>query len=237
MSLKIDVTKFNSMCRQLGALTVGQHQPALDYEVSKVMETCVRLTPAASIGKIREFHDNAEFSAQPETLYTPTSAPGIRSRAKARRLKGNLLLYNLTNRYPDQLWAKIVEARGKRLKDSIRARGLSKRTWFAIARALGYEVTAAGFVKKAVPSSPKVSESQYLGGMRVKRIASRGFIAVHIENAQPTINKIGGDRILQRAINSRVRFFARNLALGVFNSAKAVAKKYPGIRVSSSTPT
>ncbi len=229
-SFQGSLTNFNAMCRSLGQMTGAGFEKAVEYEAAKVMEAAVRLTPAAKLGVVRAKHDNAGFSAQPETLYTPQSASGRKVRAAARRIGGKLL-YDLTHRYPDALWAAISERRAAHLKAIIAARGLSKRTWVQLARLFGFEITAAGFVKKAVPAH--APEAAFLGNMRFRRLGSRSTFTLFIENAQPTVNKIGGEFILQRAMNRRVNFFRQNLKRLVFESAAAVAKRYPGVRTTA----
>lgn len=228
---EVDTTAFLEMCDDLAGLTITPFQAVVDYEAARVIEKTIQRIPAASVSKIRGAHESAQFTAQPETLYLPETKSGLRARSQARRLKGNKLLYNLGYRFPDKLWAGIESARKRSLQLKLRARGLAKRSMWKIARMLGLQVRAPGFVTKAEPSDGKNHDAENLS---VVKSTSGSRYGIAFENAQPTVNVPGLNvlGILQSAINGRVKYFQTNVKKKVFDSTAAIAKRYPGVKVS-----
>jgi hypothetical protein len=136
--------------------------------------------------------------------------------------------YWLENRYPDALWARIEAARKKSLHRKIKARGLSKQSWWLLAARAGLQINAPGFVKKAVASTTLT----YPENFTARQVNRRDEVGIFFSNAQPTVPWAGGQRALRKAINGRVGFFRRNLKLGVFKDMKKIAVAYPGLRIS-----
>lgn len=228
---EVDVSFFMEMCGSLSRMSCATFQSTLDYEVSRVVEKTIALLPAASVSKIRANHEASPITAQPDSLYAPQSPSGKRARAKARRTKNGKLKYYLANRYPDALWSQIEARRQKSLRAKLKARGLAKHSFFAITAALDLDVRIPGYVKKAVARTGRDYDARNVSVSRRTGLESAG---IAFEDRQPTVNlaKIGGARALQRAINGRVRYFERNLVKKVFDSAKDIARRYPGVTTS-----
>jgi hypothetical protein len=217
MPVTVDTSKFSAMCKELAAKCNAPDDRVLRSEVGKVLSRAVELTPAADSDKIRQHSDQAVYSLQPASLYAP----------KAKRRKaGSKVLYKLTNRYPDPLWAKLSQARAQDLRKRIKARGLAKGSWWKIGQLLGLQVEAPGYAKSAVPMTGK----NYPEDEKARSVRQGGEAGYEIENSQPTVYAIGGEGILQRAIDGRVGFFLTNLSKDVFASWDKIAKKYPGVR-------
>src|SRR5215472_14232018 len=165
------------MCDELARRLGEPPEEILKEEVGKVLEKAIEDTPAMNVGMLRAKSDAARFTQQPATMYQP--------RYKVRRhlRKGNKVIYDLRRRYPNQLWAKITEARKADLKKRIAARGLAKQSWLKIADMLGISVRAPSYVEQALPSTGKTYEDE-----RVQVDSGKGRLSYHIENSQPTVN-------------------------------------------------
>ena len=225
--LRVDTSEFSAMCRQLSQISAASQQKILDAEVAKVLEAAVRHTPAAKVSAMRARQEQARYSAQPASLYTPRSPSGRRHRAGVKPTKRGFIRYHLANRYPAELWKKIVTRRKASLARKIRARGLARRSWLMIADALGLKIAVPSYVKGAVATTGK----NYATNVSVGRRRSVAGVGITIVNSQPTVNlpNVGGAAALQKAINGRVNYFAQNLKRGVFRSAQRIAKAYPGV--------
>ena len=217
--MKIDTRQFEEMVKELSRRLDEPPMEVLREEVGKVLEKTIADTPAMDVGKTRRRFDAARFTAQPETLYEPK----YRLR---RHPKDNKVLYNLTYRYPSQLWSAITEARTKDFKKKLAARGLAKQSWLKIGEMLGLGVKAPGYVMSAVPTTGKQYSDE---DAQIERKA--GGINYHFENSQPTVIELNGERILQRAMDGRTLFFVNNLSRAVFDDLAQAAKKYPGVKV------
>lgn len=225
-NFEVDTTKCTEMCKELSKLTGASFSKTVEYEVGRVIEKTIALTPAAKPEKIRAAQANAQFSSQPSSLYTPSSAAGQTARAKAARTKKNLLLYWMQNRYPDELWQAILEARKKTLSFKLKARGFAKWTWASMAQKLGIGIRLPGFVSTAggvIKADP----------VAVKKEVEHGRVGIWIENASTVVQSkhVRGGSALQRAINGRVSYFKTNLRRKVFESMATITKRYPGVKV------
>jgi hypothetical protein len=221
MSITVDTSLFDTMCRELSTSLKVPYSDVLEAEVGKVLEKAIEDTPAANASAIRAHQESARYSLQPADLYSPRQ-PG------RRKLKNGRVAYNMTFRYPSFLWQEIQKARAVDIAKKIKARGLAKKSWLTIAAKLGLNVKAPGFVTTAVASTGKA----YYDDVSGEKTGGAGDISIHIENSQPTINAIGGDEILQKAVDGREQYFVQNIAHGAFDSIDKIVKKYPGIKVS-----
>lgn len=220
MTGEVDTTDFNAMCANLSEILKAPPEKVLREEVGRVLSKTIENTDAADADKIRQHSQNAAASLQSASLYTPKLGG-------RRHLKKGRVLYNLSWRYPNQLWSAIQVKRAEDLARRLKARGLAKRSWLRIGQLLSVPVDAPAFVKKAVAMTGKI----YPEDERATIARTDGGITFTIENAQPTVNAINGDRALQRAIDGRVSFFVTNVSKGVFDSLESAAKKYPGVKV------
>lgn len=222
MRAVVDTSKFNQMVREIARKAGVPSEEVLVHEVGKVLEQTIKNTKAATVSSIRATSENANFSMQPQDLYTPKNP-----REGVTITKGGFIPYYLRNRYPNTLWGRIVARRKASLQAKLRARGLAKRSWVEIARKLGLHLSFPGYVSTAVPSTGKEHPENTL--VKVQR--QKGKLQIAFQNSQPTVNKIGGGRALQAAIDGRYKYFLGQMALGTFNQIATIAKKYPGIRI------
>jgi hypothetical protein len=70
----------------------------------------------------------------------------------------------------------------------------------------------------------------YKNGSARETGEARRFTIV-LTNRLPYGRRINLDRVLVGAIQGRVKFFERNVALGVFKSLEKTLKAYPGVRL------
>lgn len=206
----IDTTNFNRMVKKLARITPGVSlQRVLEHEVAAVMEKTISGTKTATVAKIR------------------TAAE--KRRAGRHDVGNGRKIYFYDNRYPDALWKRIAAQRKASLQRKLKARGLSKRSWMALAQAAGLKVTAPAFVGKATPSDGKNYDAV---NYRTRRIRRGPRYGIWVSNAQPTVQTFnaGGRRALARAINGRVRYFETNLKKRVFEQVQTIARAYPGFR-------
>jgi hypothetical protein len=218
MTITIDASLFTAMCRELADKAKAPDDEVLREETGRVLSRAVQLTPAASVQGITGHSGRALFSLQAATLYSP-------QRPQRRNLRGSRVMYKLTNRYPDQLWAKLTDARNQDLKKRLAARGLAKQSWWKIGKLLGLDVDAPAYVQQAVAKTGK----DYPQDESARTIREDGRIGYEGENSQPTINAIGGAEILENAMAGRIDFFLANMKKGVFDSMDEIARKYPGV--------
>lgn len=221
----IDTSKFNAMIRELSRKAEVPDDQVLVHEIGKVLEATIANTPALKVSKLRARTEAALFSAQPASLYSPK-----RGRRGVSLTKNGFIPYYLRNRYPDALWNAIAARRTASLRRALKARGLAKKSWWEIAKALGLTIAVPGYVTSAIPSTGRT----YQGNTKVSVARASAKLQIKIENAQPTVNlpTVGGTRALQRAIDGRTKFFIQNIGRGVFNDLEKIAKKYPGMKVS-----
>jgi hypothetical protein len=221
---RVDTSRINSMFREIARKVRVPPEEIMVYEIGKILQMWLSLVPAADVNKLRLSYEEAIFSAQPATLYTPKSG-----RARVKLTKRGFVTYFLLNRYPDELWNAMSERRKASLLRRIAARGLAKQSVLQIADRLGVSISAPGYVRTALASTGK----RYPENTSVQLRRRTGLLQITFENSQPTINqeRVGGRAALQKAINGRVDYFLNNVARGVFDDVKNIAIRYPGMRV------
>jgi len=191
-----------------------------DHEVGKILEKCISSTPAAKIEKIRSRSDGREWGFH-KIAYSPNL------NFKGRLTKSGKKRYKYANRFPDAVWNAIIEQRKSSLEKKLSLRGLAKQSLLKLAEAAGLTVKAPSYVKKL--------KANFTKNFSVNRIISEGSYSISLRNSQPTINVIGGNAIVRRAIKGRIKYFQTNMEKGVLDSMEKFAKAYPGIvKISSS---
>jgi hypothetical protein len=144
---RVDTLAFNAMCRQGARMAAVPYERFVKNEVGKVLEAAAKFTPAVQVNRLRLRYENAQYSAQPRTLYTPKRPTG------ATLTKRGYVKYFLANRYPNTLWSAISARRKARLLKLLGARGLAKKSWWKIANALGIKISVPAYVGRAVAST------------------------------------------------------------------------------------
>jgi len=200
----VDTTAYTKMCRELGKLSGVGFAQALRAETGKVLQKTMQLTPVAKAALIRKRYANRKFIT----------------------LNGKL--YCLANAFPDELWEAITTIKKEGLTKALKARGLSRQSWWLLGQAMeSGSFDAPDFVKAAIASTGYT----YTGNVELREEGSGKRLVLTFVNSQPTVYATGGEHKLQAAISGRVKFFEKNISTHVFERAANAAKKYPGIYV------
>ena len=202
---RVEVDKFNRAMREMqGRLkqTVTMEK-IIDYEVSKIIEMALQKTKAATVSGIRASSESKEW----------TTYQGKK--------------YKLSNRYPRALHLAIAAKRKASLMRKLAARGLSRNAWLTLARAIGFDISAPGFVAAARRPDGKGNEENVSASRNHKEAA----YGLEIANNSP-INRWSDARpAFFGAVVGRRKFYDQNLKRGVFSDLAKVAAKYPGLTV------
>jgi hypothetical protein len=211
VKLDIDTTNFNRAIQQIAKYSGADLVTVVESEAQAVLTKAAGFTKSASASRIRENHN--------------------RQKATRADVGNGSKLYFLDNRYPNPMWSRLKRARAASLKRKLAARGLAKQSWAQLAYLAGLSITVPAYVLKAVASTGRT----YPENVTASRLRKGRAFGIFFENAQPTANLayVGGPRAVQRAINGRVKFFARNMEKGVFTSLRKIAAAYPGLRLGS----
>lgn len=201
--LVVDTTKFNAFLRDLRRVTGKSQRTVIRAEAAKIVEKAASSTKAAKAESIRKSH-----------------TPYPDGKRKWTRLNGKL--YNLTNRYNDQLWSEL-ETQLKERKDTLLARrGLSKKSFLVMAQAAGLVISTPGFVVRA----EGFDLSQVTGATEEE---SGNRYVLTLSNDSTTNAHSNAVHAFSAAATGRMKYFQNNLRKGVFDDIKATTKKYPGI--------
>lgn len=209
----VEVRNLTDVVKGIVSATGRATPDVIDFEMGKVLEACVRMTPAAQVAKINNRMENREWGVH-NVIYTP-------KRTNRRRTREPVNKYKYSWKYPDAVWRQITEQRKASLEYKLARRGLSKQSWFKLAEELGLEIKVPGYVRKIPLNIQK--------NFQTERRQTEDSYFLSVVNAQPTINRIGGERIARKAIAGRINYFKTNLAKGVLNEADKVARAYPGL--------
>lgn len=219
VQLHIDTSQFEQMISELAQAVPGKsEQEVLREEVGKALEQSVRNTAAMQVQKVVQRSERSKFTTMPASLYKPRTVKRDRS--------GNVV-YFLGNRYPNALWQAIQKRRRQDLAKKIKARGLAKKSWYLIAEKLGIRINVPSYVQNAVATTGKA----YFEDIEATERYDKDLLEIKIRNEQPTVNSVGGEQVLQQAIDGRVKFFIQNMSRAVFDSLEKISRKYPGLIV------
>ena len=210
--LTVRAEEFSACMRELQRTLRGSttFRNIVDHEVARVCERAAELTGNADRQKIR-------------------------SRVKNRAtFKINGKTYNLRDwktgqvwRVPPSAWAEIQVANKRSLAKRLAAVGITRRSWYDIAKKLGHEIKVPAFVASSHVSAPSEKNTD------IKRQNSDSKYGVLIIDRHPLLDvpATQGVRAFYSALTGRIRFYEQNLARGVFDDLKKAAAKYPGMKV------
>lgn len=202
----VDFSGLDKAIREISEKSGVAIEDVTENEAEGILQETMDDTSSAKVSSI-----NARFNNQKFGTYT------TRNGSKK---------YFLGNAYPNDIWKEIQSQRKASLQKKVRARGLSKQSWKRLANIVGLHVQAPGYVDAAMPPSGPHPEN-----FRAQKMKDRGKFYIHFSNAQPTVNKIGGGLTLAFAIQGRIKYFEKNLELGVFRSIDEIKAAYPGLIV------
>ena len=205
--------RFNNYLQELWAIDPTVEFSALvRSEAASVMATALARTRSASVAKIREGVEDREWVTFGGKRYHVADLSGR---------------FGPGWRLPDPLWTQIEQYRQNRLSIKLAARGMSKQSWYVLARALRGPLSN-------VPAY--VIQANYQGRTYPEDVSSlesstpAGYILT-VLNASPIVQYAGGAWALLGAMQGRISFFRRNLEERAFATYESRAKKYPGIWV------
>lgn len=202
---RLEVGKFNAAMRDMQARLKNQRtmQEVVDYEVSKIVETALARTDAATVNSIRDSQKTRLWATVGEKKY------------------------KLTNRYSNAVWKKIEQARKDSFLRKIAARGLAKKAWLNLARLIGFDISSPGYVR----SAKRRGGGEAGEGSSVQRSVPDAAYGLTITQNSPLNPWASARQAFFSAVVGRRKFFEQNLARGVFRDMAAAAKKYPGLVV------
>lgn len=217
----IDMSRFTIGVQEIARASGRSLPEVVDNEAAAILESVIKSTPALNVSRARSNFENRQFGAHKTGIEPKRPFRG-------KLTKNGFKTYYYGNRYPDPVWNEISRQRKEKLAIVLSARGLSKKSWLALAQSLGLDVDAPTYVKKAVSKSgPHPEDTQ------AERVNAPGEYRLRFSNSQPTVILTGGERRLARAIEGRLKFFRKNLELGVFSDIKQVAHAYPGLKIAA----
>ena len=205
---RIDTTNFDRAIRALAGYTGKSLPDVVDAEAGKILEGAVRNMPATPKQKIVQDQQGKKWR------YIDTG-------------RGKKLYYS-RNRYPDAVWGRLREGARDSLNRHLKSRGLGKKSFVMLAEALGLPIKTAKQWSRATPSNGRPLPGNLT---LARRSTNRDRYGLKFSNAQSGGSSFPGRQALLKSINGRTAFFNRQLKLGTFKDLKAIARAYPGLRV------
>ena len=211
--LELQVAKFNSFTRDLARRARADLPTVIRHEAGKIMEKTARLQTRATMQSLEE-------SARTRPPWRTFRGVPKKDASTSDRLL-------ITRKYPDWKWNFMrANFHDGPSGESVLRMNLAASTWLDMSRKLLDQVR----------KPPKWNEPKKPVGWSKQTIVMENLdmdrFFVMILNFSSAVRLSGGSQALFTAIAGRRRFFERNLRMGVFKTAEATAKKYPGITVS-----
>lgn len=204
LTVRIDASRFNAMLADFAAIEPGlEFRDIVHGTALRVCAGALRRTNAADPQRIRRDFENREW----------TTLDG-------KRYKLSWYLHN------DALWHRIEQHRADTLATKLASRGLAKKSWIFFGPELGGIIDAPNFVHSAnykgevYPEDAAIAEAGFGAGYQLT-----------IFNSSPIVQKAGGARALQGAINGEARYFYVLLEKRAFRTFEGRAARYPGVYV------
>ncbi len=220
LRLQFQVGAFNGAMRDMAA-RLGDPKTqmnVINYEVARIVEKALVLTKAASIAGIRKDWMAKDWTTYNKKHYKLNDKPYPFTYPKPRTVNGM--------KYLDGTWSGIQEYRKRLLIKKLGARGLAKRSWLELGISFGQNIKAPGYVVGAISKGHTGRENVSAR----QQPSTRGYGLV-IQNSSPLLQFSDARRAFFSAVAGRRRFYETNVAKGVFNDLKQVAKKYPGMLI------
>ena len=248
MQVKVDpdqkaVQRFHTALRELQRISGKDFETVMKAELGAMLTSAVRNTKKATAKSITNNHEKQpgaryDFKyAGPESRsgkqYSAADIARAKLRAGQRRSagkNGKLVYYfsksNTPKAYPSWLWSQIQQARAKRLPQKVQARGLAASMFVKIGEALGIEVKAPAYLRKA--AHHKKGDMREL--IQVMSKGSGNSYEVGFVNSLTHINRWAKAGLaFRKALNARANFFSRALKLEAQGKIKKTLDRYPGL--------
>ena len=211
----INLSKMLAMLAEVS----GQAIPdIIEHEVGKVLEKCISLTPSATEASVVKSVTEREFGMHKTGIEPKRPFKGKLTKKGYKR-------YAYKNRFPDAVWNEICKQRIESMNRRMSYIGISKQSWAMLADMAGLKIK--------VPKKVQKIPSKFYRNFEVTKRRVQGSYSITLVNAQPTVNRLGARRIVQRAIEGRAKYFARNLEKGVLSRMKDFEKAYPGLKITA----
>ena len=205
------------VCHAIAVASGKSLQSVVDGEAQAILGNCVSYTKAAKVEKIHQRFEKREWTMQsPSGPYKKYRIKGKGHSARDVRQKKMPPLHG--NRYPDAVWQYIMANRKESLEQKLYARGISKQAWYKLGLLLGIIVKAPNYVKRL--------KFNFDSNFKAERHSAEGNYAVSFMTVQPTLLNNGGAKVLQRAINSRITYFKKNVEEGVMADMEKLSRAY-----------
>ena len=209
LNLTVEVEGFNRCLREMqrGLANTATMQQVVDFEVGKIINKAITKTKKATMRSIKRSQEER---------------PPWRTYDLGRGMKK----YNLDNRYPNAVWAKIRGRLKETLTRKYQALELARRVWVEVLNKLGQPADTT--------AQSRIAQSKTFnaaGAAGVERSKTEGKYGVMIENAYGKNRWVDAAQALFAAVVGRRKFFETNVSKGVLRDLKTVAAKYPGIVV------
>jgi hypothetical protein len=235
--------RFHTALRELQRISGKDFETVMKAELGAMLTSAVRNTKKATAKSITNNHEKqpgARYNfnyAGPESRsgkqYSAADIARAQRRAAERRSKGKngkLVYYfpksNDPKAYPSWLWRQIQAARAKRLPQKIQARGLAASMFVKIGQALGIEVKAPAYLRKA--AHHKKGDMTEL--IQVVSKGSGNSYEVGFVNSLTHLNKWAqAGTAFRKALNARANYFSRAVKLAASGKIKKTLDRYPGL--------
>jgi len=220
--LTIDTTNFNRAVAEMARLSGVKFEDVVKAEIGSILSQTITNTPKASKASIEKSLN--------KWIWTDAHSPARHPQSSLR--KGTSYLVGPgaqgSHRYSAEIWNFIQENKAKQQAELIKRIGLTKKSWYLIAKSLGITLPkkVPGYVLNATTHGKErddlVDHERKVSGSKV------GF---KIINNTLSAVRGGGRAALLKAINGRTGYFYRNLRAGSFKKVAEIAKKYPGFKI------
>jgi hypothetical protein len=232
-NLQFNISKFSEFTKEMSQKTGISVKKIIRNEAFEVCIKSMELTKVASAGKIKKRIKNQTgwISYNGKKYLVDAEKGKLSYTVKTGENAGKKVIRkNAGNYYKNSLWRELKNISKKILENSLKARGLSKQTWYFLAKKLNptlAEARTPNFVKNAVANG----KFKFPVNAETKEFSAISLFYVYIKNSNPKNKFNGAVQAFNKALNGRINFFKQNVKQGVFKEIKDVASKYKGLDI------
>lgn len=264
-SLKFDTLAMDRMFAQLVAFSPVPLRDTLRAEAGSILKVCAARTKVAKAARAEidarrmALRKGDARSSNYERVSVTIGMRGNAVYGKVWRLTGTrdrlgvqqthgANFAPLHRHYGDEAWNDIQRVIARFLgalkvaRPAIKgAAGLARQSWVQIADDLGIRLEDVPGGTLSAAALSRARRAIATNGRSYKSGQAREFgeakkFTIQLTNNLPYGRKITLDRVLAGAIQGRVKFFERNVALGVFENLDKMLKAYPGVSLAYNGP-
>lgn len=201
---ELKIDQFNTFTRELSRLSRADLPKVIRSETAKILQVAAKETKRATAASIRKSQERRS----PWRTY-------------------NHKKINTSWRFPDAKWAFISSNLEASLSKKIAKANLATSIWVDMAKNLNL----------AIKKPPRFKEPKkplgWSGRVFTMENLDNDNFFIQIAGYADILKYANGRQALFKAIAGRIKFFEMNMNRGVFKRSEAIAKKYPGIKVTS----